>query len=70
MFFICLSILLKPITRSSVMRLINLRAIVKYFSLGIIISSILHLSVAAEVEQPEANQPPSSYDWLQSVLHL
>jgi hypothetical protein len=52
------------------MRLINLRAIVKYFSLGIIISSILHLSVAAEVEQPEANQPPSSYDWLQSVLHL
>jgi hypothetical protein len=30
------------------MRAKNLRAIVKYFSLGIIISSILHLSVVAE----------------------
>lgn len=47
------------------MRLINLRAIVKYFSLGIIISSILHLSVAAELEQAnDTHQSSTNYEWV------
>ncbi len=47
------------------MRLINLRDIVKYFSLGIVTSSILHLSVAAEVEQANAtHQSSTNYEWV------
>lgn len=47
------------------MRSIKLGSIVKYFAFGIVVSSILHLSIAAEVERSnDQNQPIPTFEWV------